>query len=274
MFQHIKNHGLILHGEKCKIEFDSVPYLWRIFSAEGDPTKVEAITNWPTPTNAKEVLQFLGLASYYRRYIQNFADIAHPLHQLTNKDTKFQWSEECQQAFSTLITRLSSDPILRCPDFSQPFTLYTDASDTGLGAVLQQGDSVIAYLSRALKAAEKHYSVIEKECLALVYAVHQFKHYLLGRPFVVYTDHNPLQWLSAQKMEGKLCRWALQLQEFEFQIRYRKGSHNINADALSHCLSVAATRVVHGFTRNELLQAHLADPILSHLVTSFQKDSI
>ena len=106
-----------------------------------------------------------------------------------------------------------------------------------------------------------------------MYAVHQFKHYLLGRPFVVYTDHNPLQWLSAQKMKGKLCHWALQLQEFEFQIWYRKGSHNTNADALSHCFSLAATGVVHGPTRDELLQAQLADLILSHLVTSFQKDS-
>ena len=119
--------------------------------------------------------------------------------------------------------------------------MYTDASDTGLGAILHQEDKVVAYASRSLKPAEKNYITIEKEWLALVYGIKYFKHYLLSHPFTV---HNPLQWLSAQKMEGKLSRWALQLQEFDFKILYRKGSQNINADAFSRkpC-KIAATEI-------------------------------
>ena len=113
--------------------------------------------------------------------------------------------------------------------------MQTDASAIGLGAVLEQDGHVVAYVSRSLIHAEKQYSVIERECLAVLYAVKQFRHYQLGRAFVLHTDHQPLQWLSAQKMEGRLCRWALALQEFDFTIKYRRGSSNANADALLVC---------------------------------------
>jgi hypothetical protein len=165
-----------------------------------------------------------------------------------------------------------SQPILKCPDFSIPFTLYTDASDVGLGDVLQQGNNVIAYSSRTLKPSERNYSVIERECLALVYAVKYFKHYLLGRKFSIYTDHNPLQWLSAQKMEGKLCRRALLLQECEFDIFYRKGSCNTNADALSR-QPCALTEIVCGPSEIELHQAQSSDPTIAKVVMQLQKHS-
>lgn len=271
VLQRIKEHGLTLHSEKCSIGLQSVPYLGHIFSKEGmrpDPSKIHVIQDWPTPCNANEIQRFLGLASYYRRYIKGFANIAHPLYQLTMKGASFRWTSSCQEAFHALKVSLMSEPILTCPNFSLPFMLYTDASDTGLGAVLQQGDAVIAYASRSLKSAEKNYSVIEKECLALVHAVKHFKHYLLGRLFVVYTDHNPLQWLSSQKMEGKLCRWALQLQEFEFEIRYRKGSQNSNADALSRQPTIAVTEVLCGpSTNQELQQAQSADLVISKIIS-------
>ena len=199
-----------------------------------DKEKTRIVQQWPTPSNASETRKFLGLASYYRRYIKGFATIAEPLHRLTDKETEFSWDSHTQEAFEKLKTALSSSPILACPDFSKDFVVFTDASDTGLGAVVEQNNHVIAYASRTLKQSERNYSVIEKECLAVVHALKTFRHYLLGRPFTVYTDHNPLQWLHSQKMQGRL---AVALQEYDFIIKYRKGNQNSNADALSRCPS-------------------------------------
>ena len=119
----------------------------------------------------------------------------------------------CETAFRALKEKLTTAPVLVCPSFTKDFQLSTDASGTGIGAVLEQDGQPIAYASRTLSTAEKNYSVIQRECLAIVYATKQFRHYLLGRHFTLLTDHNPLQWLSAQKMEGMLCRWALALQD-------------------------------------------------------------
>ena len=182
-----------------------------------------------------EVRRFLGLASYYRRYILHFADISKPLNSLTQKDVPFKWSNESAHAFHELKSKLITAPILACHQSASQFVLQTDASAAGLGAVLEQDGHVIAYASRTLNKADQQYSVIQKECLAAVYAMKQFRHYLLGRPFTLVTDHAPLQWLSAQKMEGLLCRWALSMQEYTFTIQYRSGSQNVNADALSRC---------------------------------------
>ena len=131
---------------------------------------------------------------------------------------------------------LTTSPVLAYPQFqdeASAFILHTDASERGLGALLEQDGCVVAYASQALKQPEKNYSVIQKECLAVVYATKPFCYYLLGRPFQLYTDNAPLQWLSAQKMEGLLCRWALALQEFDFKISYKPGSQNVSANALS-----------------------------------------
>ena len=180
--------------------------------------------------------QFLGLASYYRRYIAQFSTIAAPLTHLTHKGVLFSWSVECESSFQLLKSALTQAPILAYPDLNHkatPFILQTDASAFGLGAVLEQDNRVIAYASRTLTKCEQNYSVIQKECLAIVYALKQFRQYLLGRKFLLLTDHAPLQWLGSQKMEGMLCRWALSIQEFDFDISYRKGSSNTNADALS-----------------------------------------
>ena len=188
-----------------------------------DHCKIVAVHGWPIPTNATEVRQFLGLASYYRRYIHQFADIAKSLNALTQKATAFEWTGECQDAFNSLKRKLTQAPILAYPSFHQsasPFVLQTDASAVGLGAVLEQDGHVIAYASRTLNKAEQNYGVIQKECVAVVFTLKQFCHYLLGRPFRLITDHEPLQWLSAQKMEGMLSRWALAMQEFCFTIEY------------------------------------------------------
>ena len=188
-----------------------VSYLGHVFSATGmspEPQKVSAVKEWQSPTNAEEVCKFLGLASYYHRYILGFSGIVKPLHNLTQKQVPFNWSDERETAFDTLKQKLV---VLCCPtsNLKSPlFVLQTDASSMGVGAILEQGGHVIGYASRALNKAEQQHSVIQKRCLVTVFAMKQFRHYLLGRSFELLTDHSPLQWLSSQKMEGLLCRWG------------------------------------------------------------------
>ena len=212
VFQRLTEAGLTLHGKKCHIGLSKVTYLGHTFTQSGmlpDQHKIEAIQGWPQPTDAPAIRQFLGLASYYRRYIPNFSNVAAPLTKLTQKGVQYSWNTKCEDAFQLLKSKLSQSPILAYPKIGwdeSPFTLQTDASDIGLGAVLEQEGKVIAYASRTLTKSECNYSVIQKECLAIIFALKQFRHYLLGRKFQLMTDHAPLQWLSAQKMQGMLCR--------------------------------------------------------------------
>ena len=282
VFQKLQESGLTLRGQKCHFGMTKVTYLGHIFSGSGmmpDTQKIKAVQDWPIPTTVTAVRQFIGLASYYRRYIKDFATIAAPLHNLTQKGNDFTWSEECTVAFDLLKQKLTQAPILVFPNFSKkatPFVVYTDASSTGIGAVLEQDNHVIAYASRTLTKPERQYSVIQRECLAVVYALKQFRHYLVGRSFNLVTDHAPLQWLSAQKMEGLLCRWALALQEYDFQITYRKGSQNGNADALSRCTNAqplvpsAPTVILPTFPVEQLKKAQEDDPITSQIQKSLQ----
>ena len=275
VFQKVQEAGLTLRGKKCHIGMDKVFYLGHTFSGAGmmpDPGKVKAVQEWPTPHDVLSVRQFLGLASYYRRYVKAFAAIAAPFHFLTHKDTPFNWTTECDEAFKTLKQNLVQAPVLAYPRFDQDagvFVLQADASAAGLGAVLEQDGHVIAYASRGLNKPEQQYSVIQKECLAVVYALKQFQHYLLGRCFKITTDHAPLQWLSAQKMEGLLCRWALAIQEYDFQIEYKKGSQNGNADALSR-RSVLAAITHAGQPLEDMQRAQRDDPTISLLYAALQ----
>ena len=166
-------------------------------SAEGvctDPKNTEKVAQWPKPTSKKEVQQFLGLANYYRRFVRNFARIAKPLHHLTEKTAKFERSHECQVAFEELRHRLVNAPVLVFPDFTRPFIVDTDASDIGIGAVLSQmqedeSERVIAYGSRVLTKPERHYCVTRRELLAVVTFIQHFRSYLLGREFILRTNH-------------------------------------------------------------------------------------
>ncbi|MDD9853556.1 MAG: retropepsin-like aspartic protease/reverse transcriptase, partial [Deltaproteobacteria bacterium] len=202
VFERLQKAGLTLRGKKCRIGLSEVPYLGHIFSDTGmapDPKKVKCVQEWPQPADAQALRQFLGLASYYRRYIHQFANVASPLNDLTQKDATYNWTPECENAFCVLKEMLTSSPVLIYPQFgpsASEFVLQTDASDVGLGAVLEQDGHVVAYASRSLSKSERNYSVIQKECLAAVYAMKQFRHYLLGRRFQLLTDHAPLQWLS------------------------------------------------------------------------------
>ena len=242
VFQRIQEAGLKLKPRKCAFLQDQVCYLGHVVSREGiatDPEKIRKVETWPVPTSAWEVQRFLGFANYYRKFIRSFATIARPLHCLTERTAKFQWSPECQLAFEDLRSKLATTPVLAHPDFSKPFILDTDASDTGIGAVLSQLDDednewVVAYASRALSKAEWQYCATRKELLAVVAFTHHFRPYLLGRTFTVRTDHGSLTWLrNFKEPEGQLARWLEKLQEFDFQIIHRPGKRHCNADALS-----------------------------------------
>ncbi|KFD67001.1 hypothetical protein M514_20867 [Trichuris suis] len=193
-------------------------------------------------------------------------------HQLTENKSTFNWDQEADEAFRTLKTALTTAPTLAAPVFHREFQLHTDASDVGFGAILEQDGHVISYTSRLLRTAERNYSTIEKECLALMFGVKQFRHHLLGRHFLIWTDHFPLQWLSSQKMEGRLARWAIALQEFDFTIKYRKGLNNGNADALSRLNSVPLIAAVTAVDDLHLEEAatwrmeQAKDPVIADLI--------
>ena len=238
----IKDAGLKLQPTKCHFFRKAVSYLGHIVSEHGvavDPSKVDKIKSWPIPTSSREVQQFLGLANYYRRYIKGFAEVAKPLHKLTERNTTFKWSPECDNAFSTLCYKLTTTPVLAYPDFSKEFILDTDASNNAIGAVLSQIGSdgqehVIAYGSRLLTKSERQYCVTRRELLAVVFFTKHFRPYLLGRRFILRTDHGSLQWLfNFKDPEGQVARWLEALQEMDFEIVHRKGRSHNNAHALS-----------------------------------------
>ena len=177
-----------------------------------DPRKIEAVRDWPHPRTAKEVRSFLGLCSYYRRFIRGFAGIVRPLHKLTEEGREFMWSSDCEDFFTSMKAALTTTPVLAFPTLSDPFILDTDASNTGTGAVLSQvqdgQEKVIAYHSRTLSKSERNYCVTHKELLAVAMAVKTYHHYLCGRRFLIRTDHWALKWLLKFKNpEGQLARW-------------------------------------------------------------------
>ena len=241
VFKRLSTAGLKLKAKKCSLFAKEVEYLGHIISMKGvstDPIKVETVHNWTEPMSGKELRSFLGLCSYYRRFIKDFATVVKPLHKLTGKDSKFVWTKECQESFDTLKERLTKSPILAYPDFKQPFILDTDASEYDIGAVLskKQGgaERVFAYSSRTLTKAERKYCVTRKELLALVTYVKVFRHYLYGREFTVRTDHSSLRWLmNIKNPEGQWARWLETLSMFDMKVEHRPGVKHGNADALS-----------------------------------------
>ena len=241
VFERLRLAGLKLKPSKCHLFQQSVAYLGHIVSSEGiatDPQKVETVASWPTPRCVREVRSFLGLASYYRRFIRGFAEIASPLHALTEKAREFMWTESCQEAFDELKNRLQAAPVLSYPIPEGNFILDTDASGDGIGAVLSQvqdGDEkVLAYASRKLSKPERNYCVTRKEMLAVVVYLKYFKQYLYGRRVTVRTDHAALRWvLNFKNPEGQLARWLEVLSQYDLVVEHRSGTKHGNADGLS-----------------------------------------
>jgi hypothetical protein len=231
---------LKLQPDKCEFLHTEVSYLGHIITEVGvqpGPKQVEATENFPRPETTKQLKSFLGMASYYRKFIPRFSQIAAPLHSLHKKNTTFEWLCEQEEAFQGLKHKLMSQPILQYPDFSKEFILSTETSNEGIGAVLAQGqlgkELPIAYASRSLNMAERNYSTSEKELLAIVWSTKHFRPYLYGRKFKITTDHQPLTWImNVKDPSSRLLRWRIKLEEYDYEISH-KGALNTNADALS-----------------------------------------
>lgn len=243
VMERLRQAGLTAKPSKCQLGMRTVEYLGHVIGG-GElwpmQDKVKRITDAPRPLTKKALRSFLGLSGYYRKFIPHYATIASPLTDMVkkNKPNQLQWEEPQQRAFHTLKYSLSTSPVLRLPDVEEEFILRTDASNVGLGAVvLQEVEGVkhpIAYASKKLLPREQRYSVIEKECLAIVWGIQKFSQYLYGNPFTLETDHKPLKYMqSAKQLNGRIMRWSLLLQQYVMKIKVIKGSENVGADFLS-----------------------------------------
>ncbi|KAJ0524657.1 putative nucleotidyltransferase, Ribonuclease H [Helianthus annuus] len=233
----LRQKKLYAKFSKCDFWLEKVVFLGHIVSADGitmDPSKVEAITKWPRLTSVTEVRSFLGLAGYYRRFVEGFSMIALPLTQLLRKGIKFSWNDDREKSFETLKQRLVSAPILTLPSGSGGFDIYSDASKKGLGCVLMQHGKVIAYASRQLKPYEVNYPTHDLELAAVVFALKIWRHYLYGETCNIFTDHKSLKYIFTQKeINMRQRRWLELLKDYDANIQYHPGKANVVADALS-----------------------------------------
>ncbi|GJR87407.1 reverse transcriptase domain-containing protein [Tanacetum coccineum] len=233
----LKKEELYAKFSKCEFWIPRVQFLGHVIDCQGihvDPAKIESIKDWASPKTPTEIRQFLGLAGYYRRFIEGFSKIAKTMTKLTQKGVKFDWSDKQETAFQLLKQKLCSAPILALPEGSEDFIAYCDASKKGLGAVLMQREKVISYASRQLKIHEKNYTTHDLELGAVVFALKMWRHYLYGTKCTVFTDHKSLQHILDQKdLNMRQRRWLELLSDYDCEIRYHPGKANVVADALS-----------------------------------------
>ncbi|KAL5020837.1 hypothetical protein ScPMuIL_002080, partial [Solemya velum] len=242
VFDKLRENNLRLKLKKCTFFEQETEYLGFLISNKGvkpNPKKVEAIKEMPPPKNVREVRGFIGVCSYYRRFIPNFSTIAEPLIKLTRKYARFKWTADCTKAFEYLKDSLTVVPLLVYPNLNKPFVLYTDASDTCIGACLSQEtdegeEQPIYFLSHKLSPSQVKWSTIEKEGFAIHYSLQKLDHYLHGAKFVIKTDHKPLKYILDSPMQNKkIQRWALTIAGYDCRIDYISGKENHCADLLS-----------------------------------------
>lgn len=235
MFQKLSQVQLTINLGKSEFVQATVTYLGHVVGqgqVKPRQAKVEAVLEFPTPKSKKNIMSFLGLAGYYRKFCKNFAQLAEPLTRLLKKNTPFVWTREQEQAMDKIKRILTSSPVLATPDFTKQFIIHVDACDLGGGAVLQQQDAQgvehpLCYFSKKFNKHQRNYSTIEKETLGLVLALEQFEIYVSStvHPVLIYTDHNPLVFLNRMKNKNqRLMRWSIALEEYNLQIKHIKGA--------------------------------------------------
>ena len=233
----LAKHSLFAKFKKCAFWLREVTFLGHVISGDGlhvDPEKVRAVVEWHQPRTVTEVRSFLGLAGYYRRFVEGFSKLALPLTQLTRKGVKFEWTDECERSFQELKRRLTSAPVLTVPSEGGVFEVYCDASHQGLGCVLMQERRVIAYASRQLKPYEKNYPTHDLELAAVVHALKIWRHYLYGSKCNLFTDHQSLKYIFDQRdLNLRQRRWLEVLSDYDLNLQYHPGKANVVADALS-----------------------------------------
>ena len=240
----LQENDLYLKPTKCEFNKTRVEYLGMVIE-EGkismDPGKLRGIWEWPTPTTVKQVQAFLGFGNFYQQFIWHFSELAKPLNDLLKKGQKFEWTDDCQQAFEELKKRFTEEPVLIMPDQSRPFQIETDASKYATGAVLTQLDSngnrhPISFISKTLSPAECNYEIYDRELLAIIRALEEWQHYIQGSPHttIVLSDHKNLTYYrEAKKLNRRQARWSLYLSEFDVKLIHTPGSKMVQSDALS-----------------------------------------
>jgi hypothetical protein len=247
IIEKLRGHKLYAKFSKCEFWLSEVAFLGHIVSKKGivvDPSKITEVTEWKPPKNVREIHSFLGLAGYYRRFIENFSKIAKPMTELLKKEKKFKWTDECENSFQELKKRLVSAPVLCLPDLEKEFQVYCDASRQGLGSVLMQGGRVATYASRQLKKHETNYPTHDLELASVVHTLRTWRHYLMGKRCEVFTDHKSLKYIFTQKdLNMRQRRWLELIKDYDLSLQYHPGKANVVADALSrkvyvNCLSM------------------------------------
>ena len=242
--QLLKENNLFLKPGKCEFCRTKIEWLGMIIE-EGkismDPGKLKGISEWPSPTTVKQTRGFLGFRNFYRRFIRHFSEIAKPLNDLLKKDLKFEWTPDCQKAFEELKKQFTEEPVLTMPDHTKPFQIKCDASKYVSGAVLTQLDSngnrhPCAYISRTFSPTERNYEIYDRELLAIIRALEEWRHYIQGSPHMttVLSDHKNLTFYrEVRKLNQRQARWSLYLSKFDVKLIHTPGHKMILSDALS-----------------------------------------
>lgn len=269
----LKANQLYAKESKCTFGAPQVDYLGHIISGEGvatDPAKIAAVAEWKSPVSVTQLRSFLGLTGYYRRFIKNYGSICRPLYDMLKKGA-FQWSATQETAFQQLKTAVTTAPVLALPNFAEPFTIETDASGTGLGAVLMQNGKVIAYYSSALGPKNACLSVYEKEALAVLEAIKKWRHYLLGGKVIIKTDHQSLKYITDQRVaEGLQHKLLIKLLELDYVVEYKRGKENTVADALSRkFLSLMSMSTITPKWMSEVQKSYITDPLTKDLLQQY-----
>ncbi|KAG0778165.1 hypothetical protein G6F21_013097 [Rhizopus arrhizus] len=269
VLERLQSCNLKISLNKCQFFQPEVKFLGFLVSGAGirsNPERTKVIKTWPTPTGTKALMRFLGFCVFYHKFIRDLSLTAKPLYNLLKKDVPFDWSPAAQEAFEKLKTQIMEMPTLAYPNPNQPYDLHCDASNVGLGAALVQGGRPIAFASRTLAPAEENYHTTEKECLAVRWALDHFHPLVHGAKLTVHTDHAALKSiLSTKAPNGRIARWIMELQSYQFDIVHKKGILNTDADALSR-LEQQDSQDPAVFGPQELKAIQLADPEIKLLL--------